>query len=108
MNGKTVAYMVVAVAVGYLLVASLPEQVAMYAAPTSLKSTQEGTLLGGEPESGNLTSPMPSEGEAEILGRAEEDSNIYEVYIGYDLYAWWALDLAVALSVYWLARRRFA
>jgi hypothetical protein len=108
MNGKTVAYMVVAVAVGYLLVASLPEQVAMYAAPTSLKSTQEGILLGGEPESGNLTSPVPSEGKAESLARVDEGGGMYEVLIGYDIYAWWALDLAVALSVYWLARRRFA
>jgi hypothetical protein len=51
---------------------------------------------------------MPSEGEAESLSRAEEGRSMYEVSIGYSLYAWWALDLAVALSVYWLARRRFA
>jgi len=105
MNGRTVAYLVAAVAVGYLLVATLPEQVAMYAAPMSLKATEEGTLLGGE--QGSEASTTTPEGEAQSLSRADEAVGTYMDFIGYDVYAWWALDLAVALSVYWIARRRF-
>ena len=108
MNSKIIAYMVVAVAVGYLLVASLPEQVAMYAAPMSLKNTEEGPLLsqGGGPESASSSS-APSESE-EDQSAQDGVRGAYTELIGYDLYGWWALDLAVALSVYWVARRRLA
>jgi hypothetical protein len=51
MNGKTMAYMVMAVAVGYLLIAAVPEQMYMYATPKELLRTEGGPLLiqGGEP-----------------------------------------------------------
>jgi hypothetical protein len=103
MNSKTMAYMVMAVAVGYLLIAAVPEQMAMYAAPKDLLRTGEGPLLtqGGEPESGNLTSQAPEE---EVGG---ENTQVLGIGISFDMYWLWAADLMVALSVYWVAKRRF-
>ncbi len=103
MNSKTMAYMVMAVAVGYLLIAAVPEQMAMYAAPKDILRTGEGPLLtqGGEPESGNLTFQTPEE---EVGG---ENTQALGVGISFDMYRWWAADLVVALSVYWVAKRRF-
>ena len=104
MNGKTMAYMVMAVAVGYLLIAAVPEQMAMYAAPKELLRTGEGPLLtqGGEPESGNLTSQGAPEGEV-----GGENTQTLGVRVSFDMYWWWAADLLVAFSVYWVAKRRF-
>jgi hypothetical protein len=104
MNGKTMAYMVMAVAVGYLLIAAVPEQMAMYAAPKDLLRTGEGPLLtqGGEPELGNLTSQESPEGEV-----GGENTQVLGVVVSFDMYRWWAADLVVALSVYWVAKRRF-
>jgi len=104
MNGKTMAYMVMAVAVGYLMIAALPEQMAMYAAPKDLLRSEEGPLLtqGGEPELGNLTSQESSEGEV-----GGEETQVLGVGVSFDMYRWWAADLVVALSVYWVAKRRF-
>jgi hypothetical protein len=104
MNGKTMAYMVMAVAVGYLLIAAVPERMAMYAAPKELLRTGEAPLLtqGGEPEPGNLTSQGSSEGEV-----GGENTQTLGVGVSYDMYRWWAADLLVAFSVYWLAKRRF-
>jgi len=108
MNTRIMAYMVVAVAVGYLLVASLPEQVAMYAAPVSIKNMEDGPLLSeGAPESGNITASATSESEMDQVPK-DEVRGAYNELTGYNLYGWWALDLVVALSVYWVARRRFA
>jgi hypothetical protein len=102
MNGKTMAYMVMAVAMGYLLIAAVPEQMAMYAAPKDLLRTGEGTLLtqGGEPESSNLTSQTPEE---EVGGENTQALSVWST----DLYRWWAIDLVAALSVYWVSKRRF-
>jgi len=108
MNNRIIAYMVAAVAVGYLLVASLPGQVAMYAAPMSIKGSEDGPLLSeGVPESGNLTAPATSGSEMDQVP-GDGVRGPYTESLGYSLYGWWALDLVVALSVYWVARRRFA
>jgi hypothetical protein len=104
MNGKTMAYMVMAVAVGYLLIAAVPEQMYMYAAPKELLRTGEGPLLtqGGEPESGNLTSQASPLGET-----GGENTQALGVGASSDMYLWWAADLLVAFSIYWVAKRRF-
>jgi hypothetical protein len=95
MNTKIMAYMVAAVAVGYLLISAVPEQVSMFAAP------QQMLRVGEAPESsGGLLSSGTEESE---LGALQDHGFTNPL----DLYMWWAVDLIVAFSVYWVARRRF-
>jgi len=96
MNTKIMAYMVAAVAVGFLLVSAVPERVSMLAGP------QEMLRAGESPEEtgGSVLSSGTEEGE---LG-APEDYGFMSLL---DMYKWWAMDLAIAFSVYWVARRRF-
>ena len=96
MNARIVAYMVVAVAAGFLLVSAVPEQVSMLAAP------QETLRVGEAPEP---EGPMLSSGTEEGELGAPQDSGLTGMW---DLYRWWAVDLVVAFSAYWLARRRYA
>jgi len=95
MNNKIMAYMVVAVAVGYLLVSAIPEQVSMFAEP------QEMLRLGEAPEKSE--DPMLSSG-AEEDELVTLDSGLASTL---NLYKWWAIDLAIAFSVYFIAKRRF-
>jgi len=96
MNAKIIAYMVAAVAVGYLLVSAVPEQVSMLAGPQEMLRAGEapeesgGPILASGTEGGELGAP--------------EDRGFMSLF---DLYKWWAIDLVVAFSVYWVARRRF-
>ncbi|MFH0849788.1 MAG: hypothetical protein V1924_02465 [Candidatus Bathyarchaeota archaeon] len=97
MNAKIMAYMVAAVAVGYLLISAVPEQVSMFAGPQEM-------LRAGEIPSEESGGPMLASGtEGGELG-ALEDHGFKSLF---DLYKWWAIDLVVAFSVYWVARRRF-
>ena len=117
MNNRVTVYTVLAVMVGYLLISAVPGQVERYVAPRPVmltgpeESFEERTF--GEPgESLNDTEgaqalTLGEEGvedlSDEIDGPMIKDRGVAS-YI--DLYKWWALDLGVAFSVYWLARRR--
>jgi hypothetical protein len=93
MNTKVVAYMFAAIAMGFVLISAVPERVSMLAAPTQMLRTDEPTLESGEP----ILSAEPE------LGTLENNG-----FTGLqDLYTWWAIDLVIAFSVYWVAKRRF-
>jgi len=96
MNAKIMAYMVVAVAVGYLLISAVPEQVSMFAGP------QDVLRAGEAPEESG--GPMLASGTEEGELGALEDHGFMSTL---DMYKWWAIDFVVAFSVYWVARRRF-
>jgi hypothetical protein len=117
MDNRVTVYTVLAVMVGYLLISAVPGQVERYVAPSPVMLTSpEGTLdertLGESGESLNVTEDaqalvLGEEGDKELSGGIDvptlEEGGIAS-YL--DLYGWWALDLGVAFSVYWLARRR--
>ena len=96
MNAKIMAYMVAAVAVGYLLISAVPEQVSMLAGPQEMLRAGEAPEESGGPL-------LASETEGGELG-ALEDHGLMSLF---DLYKWWAIDLVIAFSAYWVARRRF-
>lgn len=96
MNAKIMAYMVVAVAVGYLLVSAVPEQVSMLAGPQEMLRAGEAPEESGGP----IVASGTEEGELGDL----EDHGFMSLF---GLYKWWAIDLVIAFSVYWVARRRF-
>jgi len=96
MNAKIMAYMVVAVAVGYLLISAVPEQVSMLAGPQEM-------LRAGEAPEESGGSILASGTEGGELGTLEDHGFMSTL----DMYKWWAIDLLIAFSVYWVARRRF-
>ena len=119
MDNRVTVYTVFAVMVGYLLISAVPGQVERYVAPRPVLLTgSEETFIERTPDrpEGSLNATEdaqafgPGEQEVEELS-GEKDSLVMEDrgVSGYvDLYMWWALDLGVAFSVYWLARRRFS
>ncbi len=117
MNSRVTVYTVLAVMVGYLLISAVPGQVERYVAPrpvmlTGSKETIDERTLGEAGESMNATEDAQAfalEQEVEELSGEIDDSIIGEdrgIASYPDLYKWWGLDLGVAFSVYWLARRR--
>jgi hypothetical protein len=118
MNNRVTIYTLLAVMVGYLLISAVPGKVERYVAPPPLRLTgSEDTVnersLGEAGGSLNATEDaqafgLGEQGVEELSGEPGapiivEDRGIAS-YL--DLYSWWVLDLGVAFSVYWLARRR--
>lgn len=117
MNNRVTVYMVLAVMVGYLLISAVPGQVERYVTPRPVMLTGPGGTMEertfGEPgESLNATEDAQAltvgeqgaeELSGELGGPVTEEKGVAS-YL--DLYKWWALDLGIAFSVYWLARRR--
>jgi len=113
MNNRVTVYTVLAVTVGYLLISAVPGQVERYMAPHPLMLTgSEETVIE---RSLNATDDAPvfglGEQAIEELTGEPDDSDILRdrgVASFLDLYKWWVLDMGVAFSVYWLARRRLS
>lgn len=117
MNNRVTVYTVLAVMVGYLLISAVPGQVERYVAPRpvmlagSEETLNERTFDAGESLNATEDAQAFTLGEQEIeVLSGEIDGPIIGEDRGItsylDLYKWWVLDLGVAFSVYWLARRR--
>jgi hypothetical protein len=114
MNSRSLAHVIVAVAVGYLLISAIPQQVAKYSTPQSV-------ILGGEisdSRSPDNEEVLSSESSAESgidnveelksferKGEPVEPSLLEYTRLG-ELAKWWTFDILVALTIYWVARRR--
>jgi len=117
MDNRVTVYTVLAVMVGYMLISAVPGQVERYVAPSPVMLTGPGETVeekafGESGESLNATEDaqaltLGEQGVEELSGEIDRpvmgDRGISS-YL--DLYKWWALDLGLAFSVYWLARRR--
>ena len=130
---KSLAYMVVAVFVGYMLVSAVPGQVAMYATPPFLEAGEtvsvterefspdndslsleiddsseslENAVEAGEAPAEIASSASQATGDAAEAAKAARDARSGLEFMG--TMAWWVVDVFVALVVYWFARRRFA
>lgn len=127
MNNKSMAYMIFAIAIGYLLISTVPEQVETLISPKfSSKGEQENFALDSsesdaEPKIEN--GKERSEGSEEIAAaEAPLDTNETTPGAGLEselkegviarpsenlvpLYRWWIVDLFIAFGVYYVARR---
>lgn len=120
MNSRVTVYTVLAVMVGYLLISAVPGQVERYVAPPPLmfagsKETVNERNVSDAGESLNATDEAPmfglgEEATEELTGEPDGPIILGDrgVVSFLDLYKWWVLDLGVAFSVYWLARRRLS
>ena len=127
MTQKSLVYMVLAVAVGYILVSAVPQQVAMYTTP------QQMLLTGGTEESlssdGSTVSVSPKDDSGDIADAAqaaeaaeasasqapqfevrgsEFEPSFMELSQLPKLMKWWTLDILIALAIYWVAKQRLA
>jgi hypothetical protein len=121
MNNKASLYVMVAVAVGYVLISAVPQQLSMYADQRQMLSNQppdiapgenpepEGGILGtsnstsNDIESNNITSGMKLQEQVSRVPTAQ-DRPVNDFM---SIYKWWIIDLTIALAVYFTARRRF-
>jgi len=120
MNNRVTVYTVLAVMVGYLLISAVPGQVERYVAPPPLMLTgsEETAIersLGDAEGSLNATDDAPAfglgaEAAEELTGEPDGPIILGDRGVAsyLDLYKWWVLDLGLAFSVYWLARRRLS
>jgi hypothetical protein len=125
MTQKSLVYMVLAVAVGYILVSAVPQQIAMYTNPQEIKltgsefSTADGGTITVSPE--NDTEAIADAAQAaeaaqsaatqapslEVRGSGFEPSFL-ETSQFPELLMWWTLDVLIALVIYWVAKQRLA
>lgn len=106
MTNKSLIYVVLAVTVGYMLVSAVPHQVSMYMSPQqtlkseaqleSMPSTEDGVLSSQE-----LTPDISGGGSERI-----RDISFLEMTKLPELMIWWTLDILVALTIYWVAKRK--
>lgn len=106
MTQKSLVYVVLAVAVGYILVSAVPQQVATFTNPQRMLTSGDGDMeIESAPESGDQflapSESLPSDDEVRELSLIEAAGLP-------DLMKWWTLDIIVAITVYWAARRRLA
>jgi hypothetical protein len=114
MNPRSLVHVLVAVAVGYLLISAIPQQVAMYSTPQPVirggelsdsRSPDNEEVLSPESSTESLTDNMEELKSLDINGEPVEPSLIEYTMLG-KLVKWWTLDVLIALTIYWVARRR--
>jgi len=95
MNSKMTVYMVVAVALGYLLVSTVPATLMPPRMEAMRSPTEDEPVLGAKPEMDI------QESEAVLTGPPT-------VWDGVSQIGFWFLDLLIAFGVYFIAKRRLA
>ena len=124
MTQKSLVYMVLAVAVGYILVSAVPQQVAMYTNPQHMQltgsqefSTGDGTTVTVSPKNDSETIADAAQ-VAEAAEAAASQAESLEVRgSGFELsfletsqlpklILWWTLDILIAVTIYWVAKQR--
>ena len=109
MKSKSIAYMLVAIVVGYTLMASVPEQIEMFATPQRTFNLDSGdggeTPLLSEDELEQAASEATASKEEETAEDARDaPSGFTSIYMG----SWWIIDMLIALGVYFWAKKRFS
>jgi hypothetical protein len=102
MTQKSLVYVVLAVAVGYMLVSAVPQQVAMYTTPQQILKS-DGQMLESTPSTEG--GPLSSQEAAPDISQGRE-SSFFEMSRLPELMTWWTVDILVALTIYWVAKRR--
>jgi hypothetical protein len=108
MTQKSLVYMVLAVAVGYILVSAVPNQISMYTTPQPILSRGDGndtnTTRPLDEDFLNETGVLTSSPETE---EARSESFLYSTQLPH-LMMWWTIDVIVALTIYWVAKNRLS
>ena len=110
MTQKSLVYVVLAVAVGYLLVSAVPQQVAMFTTPPILSQRGDEEISEMAPESGDILSGADAVPSENNILEAEEVREISFIEMSRlpELIKWWTIDILIALTIYWVAKQRLA
>ena len=112
MTPKSLVYVVLAVAVGYMLVSAVPQQVAMYTTPPQMLERGPPVLGANQTEGADTGIMGAPENSSEMKTLGVGDDSIRPSFIEStrlpELMKWWTVDILVALTIYWVARRRLA
>ena len=112
MTQKPLVYMVIAIAVGYILVSTIPQQLSMYTTPQLLIERGNGKPIESTPESLNdtVTSSEVTQSDSEILGSRDENRKTSFIQTSQinKLMMWWTIDLMIAIIIYWVAKQRLS
>jgi hypothetical protein len=93
MNSKITVYMVVAVALGYLLVSTVPNTLMPPRMEELRSPTEDEQILGAKPK-------MEIQGsETKLLGQPTIWDSVSQI-------GFWLVDLLIAFGVYFIARRK--
>ena len=124
MTNKSIAYMIVAMVIGYTLISTVPVQISMYATPQkmlSYESSEDGESNTSEQTEDVVHEKLPPN-EDEILESSEAldstagESSADTAEVTKDvsgslqslgIVSWYALDALIAAGVYLIAKRRF-
>jgi hypothetical protein len=93
MNAKMTMYMVVAVALGYLLVSTVPNTLMPPRMEVLRSPTEDEQILGAKPE-------------MEIQGSEDKLQSQPTIWDSVSQIGFWFVDLLIAFGVYFIARRR--
>jgi hypothetical protein len=113
MTQKPLLYIVTAIAVGYLLVSTLPHQIALYSAYPLKTMSGDGELTAESiPESGSDSDTRQEDQPSnnQIFGETDEYQEISFIEISRlsVLVKWWMLDVLLAFTIYWVAKQRLS
>lgn len=121
MNTKSPAIMIIAIAVGYLLISAVPDEVARYTSPRpqlltepgpdehmnitrgplEIASVEENSTVGEDQPLTDLGVP-----DGEVLGKSGPDREEYGFSSMTGILKWWIMDLLLAVTIYFFARQR--
>ncbi len=110
MTPKSLVYVVLAVAVGYMLVSAVPQQVAMYTTPPQMLERNPLVLGANQTEGADTGILGTPENSSEMKALGVGDDVIHPSFIEStrlpELMKWWTVDILVALTIYWVAKNR--
>ena len=124
MNNRSMIYMVFAIAIGYLIVSAVPDQLeTLLSPPMSFRGDQEMLSPvkpeGTEPPTSNreleengdvlsagedISEEIEKDSDTELGGQSKTTSTRPNENL-LTLYMWWTVDLSIALVIYFITRR---
>jgi len=99
--------MVIAVTVGYILVSTVPQQLSVYTTPQRMLETDAGNMtLSTEPPLDDMYNNSLSDSKELTAGEETREQSLRDKNQISELFKWWTLDVAIALTIYWVAKQR--
>lgn len=113
MKTKAATYVVLAVALGYLLTSTLPSTLVPEEGPLFLAGEEAILDAAKEPSASESATAAAEESVADEAPRGQafsvpDETTTSQETLDFSQYSMWAIDVIVALGVYFLAKRKFA
>ena len=110
MKNKSMIYILFAIAIGYFLISSLPGKFAMIVDQKMILSESARSkeqMLETPPQNKSTIDSVEPLSSNETFATEEAESGYIDNSNISNLTFWWAIDLFIAVAVYWVAKNRF-